>query len=221
MKYLYPYGTIPAVYSPQYLWDAAAQKGLDYKVYGEPYYLYTRPYKILLEAYGADSDLVKKYYQHTLVFANEKDRGLRFTQRFHGYYKQAWTLEGAEKLMGDSQFVSILSDYYMADESLAQALAKDDKLKDSFADFLTHYSLNYAAWDLSVSDLGKVWGLEGGFQTAIGPETSCPRWNTSGYPTTTWAGRPLPRRNNISPRTTRPWVPWWKLSPKAIFGKKA
>lgn len=159
VKYLYPYGTIPAVYSPQYLWDAAAQKGLDYKVYGEPYYLYTRPYKILLEAYGADSDLVKKYYQHTLVFANEKDRGLRFTQRFHGYYKQAWTLEGAEKLMGDSQFVSILSDYYMADESLAQALAKDDKLKDSFADFLTHYSLNYAAWDLSVSDLERfgVW----------------------------------------------------------------
>ena len=159
VKYLYPYGTIPAVYSPQYLWDDAADKGLDYKVYGEPYYLYTRPYRILQNTYGADSDIVKKYYQHTFVFANEKDRGLRFTQRFNSYYKQVLTLQDAQKLMGDSQFVSILSDYYMADDSLAEALAKDGKLRDSFADFLTHYSLNYAAWNLSVSDLerSRVW----------------------------------------------------------------
>ncbi len=153
VKYLYPYGTIPAVYSPQYLWDSCSDKGLDYKVYGEPYYLYTQPYRILLNAYGADSDLVKKYYQHTLVFANEKDRGLRFTQKFGAFYRQALTLEDAKKLLGDSQFVSLFSDYYLADSSLADALAKDDKLKNAFADFLVHYSMNYPAWDLTISDL--------------------------------------------------------------------
>jgi hypothetical protein len=153
VKYLYPYGTIPAVYSPQYLWDAAADRGLDYKVYGEPYYLYTQPYRILVTAYGADSDLVKKYYQHTLVFANEKDRGLRFTQRLGVYYRQALVFQDARKLMDDPKFTAAFSDYYLADDSLARALARDEKLKDAFADFLIHYSLNFPAWDLKISDL--------------------------------------------------------------------
>ena len=152
-KYLYPYGTIPAFFSPQYLWDAAAEKGLDYKVYGEPYYLYTQPYRILVDAYGADSDMAKKYYLHTLQFANEKDRGLQFTKLFNTFYRQALVLGNARKLMEDSKFTTILSDYYMADNSLGQALAKDGKLRESFADFLIHYSLNFPAWNLTISDL--------------------------------------------------------------------
>lgn len=156
VKYLYPYGTCPAVYSPQYLWDALDAKGLEYKIYGEPYYLYTKPYRILLQAFGPDSDLVKKYYDHTLKFVNYKDRGLGFTQRFSSLYKRALTKADALNLLGDSQFISIFSNYYMEDESLADAINKDPNLKAQFADFLYKYSFNYAAWNLEVSDLERV-----------------------------------------------------------------
>ncbi len=167
VKYLYPYGTIPAFFSPQYLWDAASAKGLDYKVYGEPYYLYTRPYRILVDLYGADSDLAKKYYQHTLVFANEKDRGLLFTQRFTAYYKQSLVFDDARKLMDDPKFTAILSDYYMADDGLAQALAKNEKLKDAFADFLIHYSLDFPAWNLKISDLERFRDWKADFRRQV------------------------------------------------------
>ncbi len=155
-KYLYPYGTIPAVYSPQYLWDTMDSGGLDYKIYGEPYYLYTKPYRILLQAFGADNPLTKAYYQHTLKFANFKDRGLGFTQRFAGLYQKALTPADALSLLGDSKFLSDFSNYYMDDDSLATAISKDSSLKAAFADFLYKYSFNYAAWNLEVSDLERI-----------------------------------------------------------------
>jgi len=155
-KYLYPYGTIPAVYSPQYLWDSMDTKGLDYKIYGEPYYLTTKPYRILLQAYGADDPLVKHFYQHTLKFANYKDRGLGFTQRFGAIYKKALTLPDASLLLGNPKFLSDFSNYYMDDQSLADAITKDSKLKAQFADFLYKYSFNYPAWNLEISDMERV-----------------------------------------------------------------
>jgi YVTN family beta-propeller protein len=155
-KYLYPYGTIPAVYSPQYLWDALDAKGLDYKIYGEPYYLNTKPYRILLQAYGAHNALVEAYYQHTLKFANYKDRGLGFTQRFADIYKKALTLADALKLLDDPKFLSAFSGYYMDDQSLADAISKDPALKAAFADFLYKYSFNYPAWNLEISDLERI-----------------------------------------------------------------
>ncbi|HTA76823.1 MAG TPA: YncE family protein, partial [bacterium] len=155
-KYLYPYGTIPAVYSPQYIWDSLDTKGLDYKIYGEPYYLTTKPYRILLQAYGADNDLVKRFYQHTLKFANYKDRGLGFTQKFAELYKKALTLEDAAKLLDDPKFLSDFSNYYIDDQSLAAAITSDPKLKAQFADFLYKYSFNYPSWNLEVSDMERL-----------------------------------------------------------------
>ena len=37
----YPFGTAPALFSPAYLWDALDARGVDYRVYGEPYYAST------------------------------------------------------------------------------------------------------------------------------------------------------------------------------------
>jgi YVTN family beta-propeller protein len=156
VKYLYPYGTMPAVYSPQYLWDDLDAKDVDYKIYGEPYYLYTKPYRILLQTLGADNALVKKYYDHTLKFANYKDRGLGFTRRFSAFYQRALTPADALNLLGDPKFLSSLSQYYVEDESLAGAISQNQALKAQFADFLRKYSFNYAAWNLEVSDLERV-----------------------------------------------------------------
>ncbi len=156
VKYLYPYGTIPAFFSPQYIWDAISDKGLDYKIYGEPYYLYTRPYKLLVAAYGANSDIVKKYTMNTLQFADEKDRGLRFTRKFLPFNQQALVKEDALKLMNDPKFTAVLSDYYFKDDTLAEALDENSSLREAFADFLVHYSINYPAWDLTISDLERV-----------------------------------------------------------------
>ncbi len=163
-KYLYPYGTIPAVYSPQYLWDSLDAKGVAYKIYGEPYYLTTKPYRILLQAYGADNALVKAFYQHTLKFANYKDRGLGFTQKFGALYQKALTLADAQKLLDDPQFLSDFSNYYMDDQSLAEAMTKDPALKAQFADFLYKYSFNYPSWNLEISDMERLKDWKEDFQ---------------------------------------------------------
>jgi YVTN family beta-propeller protein len=155
-KYLYPYGTIPAVYSPQYLWDSLDDAGLSYKIYGEPYYLNTKPYRILCRTYGADSALAKAYYDNTLKLANYKDRGLGFTQMFADYYREALTQADAAKLLENPKFLSDFSNYYLGDQSLADAIVKDPALKAQFADFLFKYSLNYPSWNLEVSDLERI-----------------------------------------------------------------
>jgi DNA-binding beta-propeller fold protein YncE len=38
----YPFGTVPGAYSPAYLWDALETKNVSYRIYGEPYYVFSR-----------------------------------------------------------------------------------------------------------------------------------------------------------------------------------
>jgi hypothetical protein len=42
------------------------------------------------------------------------------------------------------------------DQSFAQAVRRDDKLRRRFADYLYHYPFNFRSWDLKYSDLDRV-----------------------------------------------------------------
>ena len=50
------------MFSPAYIWDNLDEKNVDYRIYGENYFLFTRAYKIFTELYGAEGELSKKFY---------------------------------------------------------------------------------------------------------------------------------------------------------------
>lgn len=152
----YPFGTVPGAYSPAYLWDALEAKQVSYRIYGEPYYLFTRLYRLITERYGMESPLARRFYAHTMALADSGDRGTRFTRLGMPVAGQSATRPGALRLLDDSAFVGRLSRLFTGDAALAQAMAKDAAFRDGVADWLTHYMLGYPTWDLAFSDLDRI-----------------------------------------------------------------
>ncbi len=151
----YPFGTVPGVTSPAYLWDALDAKRVDYRIYGENYFLYTRAYDILRETLGADSPVARKFHARTMELASVTDRGNLFYKFAQSYYGKAQTVRDAEKLMEDAAFVRGLSQFLVGDDRLTTALTDQPRLKRKFAEYLYRYPANYRSWDLTVSDLDR------------------------------------------------------------------
>jgi len=152
----YPFGTVPATTSPTYLWDILDEKGVDYRIYGENYFLFTRAYKIFGELYGVESELAKKFYDKTVAAAAGEDRGQEFNDLAKPFAGQANTPEDAYKLLGKAEFAHALSLFLTGDDTFAKGIARDDRLRHRFADYLYHYPFSFRTWDLKVSDLDRV-----------------------------------------------------------------
>ncbi len=163
----YPFGTVPATFSPAYLWNALEAKAVDYRIYGEPYYIFTRSYQIIVETYGADSDLAKKFYAQTMALAADIDRGKAVSKLFKSHYGKADTPEDAQHLLENPDFARSLSQFFTGDESLFQALQKNATFRQKFAAFLYHYPLNYHPWDLSYSDLQRFSDWKADFEKQL------------------------------------------------------
>jgi hypothetical protein len=163
----YPFGTVPALTSPAYLWDILDDKKIDYRIYGENYFLFTRAYRILVETYGADSTLARKFYDKSMASAAEVDRGNQFYQFAKAYYGQASTREAAYALLRNADFRRGLSHFLTGDEALAEVLAKDVSLRRKFADYLYHYPFNYRSWDLKYSDLERATAWKTDFEAQL------------------------------------------------------
>ncbi|MFZ1081257.1 MAG: hypothetical protein WAO19_04955, partial [Candidatus Kryptoniota bacterium] len=82
----YPFGTVPAVFSKAYIWDALESKKVDYKIYGEPYYLMTAAYRIIEKFFGDNSAIAKKFYANSMELAAKVDRGEEFSDFVQPYY---------------------------------------------------------------------------------------------------------------------------------------
>jgi len=149
----YPFGTVPATFSPVYLWNALERKGVDYRIYGEPYYIFTRAYQLIVKRYGADSELAKQFYTQTTVLAAQTDRGKVLSDFFKSHYGEADTPEAALRLLEKPEFAKGLSQGLTGSDRLALALQEDPSFRQQFATFLYHYPLNYHYWDLNYSDL--------------------------------------------------------------------
>ncbi len=163
----YPFGTVPAVTSPSYLWDILDEKQVDYRVYGENYFLFTRAYQILSNHFGAESVLAKMFYEKSMAAAARGDRGNEFYELSLAYYGKANTRADALKLLSDRHFSEALSKFLTGDESLARALDQDVSLRRKFADYLYHYPFNYRSWDLKYSDLDRVKAWKADFETQL------------------------------------------------------
>ena len=163
----YPFGTVPGAYSPTYLWDALEAKNVSYRIYGEPYYLFTRMYRLITERFGAEHALAKRFYAHSMALADSVDRGTRFTGLSTPFMGRGTNRADALKLLADAKFSAGLSTMFTGDNSLARAISSDATFKTSVADFLTHYTLGYPTWNLAFSDLDRtaIWRRD--FETAV------------------------------------------------------
>jgi len=166
----YPFGAVPATMSPVYLWDLLEDKRIDYRIYGENYFLFARAYRILVETYGADSALARKFYDKTVVAAAGGERGVEFNELAKPYYGCANTPVDAYELLAHQAFLNALSNFLTGDESFAQAITRDNALRRRFADYLYHYPFNFRSWELKYSDLDRVraWKEDFEFQLRIG-----------------------------------------------------
>jgi hypothetical protein len=163
----YPFGTVPGAYSPTYLWDALEAKNVSYRIYGEPYYLFTRMYRLITDRYGAEHPLARRFYAHSMALADSTDRGTRFTTLSTPFVGRATNRADALKLLGDARFAGGLSTLFTGDASLARAVSSDATFRTGVSDFLTHYTLGYPTWNLAFSDLDRVAIWRRDFEAAV------------------------------------------------------
>ena len=150
------YSTSPAVAAPTYLWDRLQEKSVDYRFYGEDYFIFNRTYRILADAYGANSALARNFYQRALIEDPDTEHGQEFYNAIKAFYGKADTRAAAFDLLGQTEFARTLSQVLVGNESLAQALNQNAALRRDFADCLYRYPFNFPTWDLSTSDLDRV-----------------------------------------------------------------
>ena len=172
----YPFGMVPSVTSPAYLWDALDDARVSYKIYGENYYLYTRAYRIITETVGQQSELARKFYARTMALASDVDRGRVFHDFANTYAGRADTNADALRLLSDPKFVGDLSNFLVGDDALARALQSNATLRRRFAEYLTRYAFDYRSWDLSHSDLDRFAAWRADFERHLKAGT-LPRFN--------------------------------------------
>jgi YVTN family beta-propeller protein len=172
----YPFGMVPSVTSPAYLWDALDDARVDYRIYGENYYLYTRAYRILREELGERSEPARKFYARMMRLASDVDRGRVFYNFAHTYAGRGDTPEDAERLLRDEKFAGAFSDFLVGDDTLARAFVSNLKLRRRFAEYLTRYAFDYRSWDLTHSDLDRFAAWRADFERHVRAGT-LPRFN--------------------------------------------
>lgn len=172
----YPFGMVPSVTSPAYLWDALDDARVSYKIYGENYYLYTRAYRIITEELGERSELARKYYARTMKLASDTDRGRLFYNFAHTYAGRADTPADAQRLLREEKFTAGLSEFLVGDDTLARALVTNIPLRRRFAEYLSRYAFDFRSWDLSHSDLDRFAAWRADFERHAKAGT-VPRFN--------------------------------------------
>ncbi len=149
----YPFGTVPAVFSPTYIWDALQARGVSYEIYGEPYYLSTAAYRVVADTFGADSSMAKKFYTQSMRLAWSTDRGKVFYHFAVKYYGASHSPGQLSRLLLTPGFGMGISKIFVGDDSFYEAFKTNDRFRQRFAEFLSHYAFNYFSWGLKYSDL--------------------------------------------------------------------
>lgn len=163
----YPFGTVPATMSPVYIWDSLDDKGVDYRIYGENYFLFSRAYRIFTELYGPDSEISRRFYDQTIDAAHSEDRGREYNNLTRPYSDRVHSTADAYALLGHKVFTTPLSQFLTGDDTFARMVQSDDRLRKRFAEYLSRYSFSYRSWDLRVSDLDRVRDWKKDFEAQV------------------------------------------------------
>ena len=167
----YPFGCVPALNSPSYLWDVLEKKNIDYRIYGENYFLYTRAQRIIKESFD-DPNLAKKFYDkfyaQMMVLAAEEDRGKSLYSYRDLFQPQPESVDEAKELLKNKPGVAqLISHHLLGDNSLVDQFGTNEKLRDEFANYLYHYPINYPSWNLNISDLERVRVWKADFENQV------------------------------------------------------
>jgi len=151
----YPFGCVPALNSPKYLWDVLEKKNIDYRIYGENYFLYTRAFNIIKEKFGADSVQGKQFYENMMKVAADVDRGNELYMFYQAQpFPQPDSVEEAQRLLLERpEIARKISELLLGEGNYSLA---DEKLRPQIAEYLYHYPIAYRSWDLKYSDLDRV-----------------------------------------------------------------
>ncbi len=163
----WPFGTVPYTFSPAYLWDAMDAKSLDYRIYGEDYIFYCKPYRLLTDKFGEDSPLARKCYDRLMAISKDKARDTAFQELVKDDAGRNGSPGDCLKLLEDPAFLHKFSKFYVGDDSLAQAIGADPGFKAQWAAFLYHCSFDFLGWDLTYSDLKRVAVWQGDFKRQV------------------------------------------------------
>src|SRR5208337_4451939 len=188
----YPFGCVPALNSPKYLWDVLEAKNIDYRIYGENYFLYTRAARIIKESFEPGSDLAKefydKFYARTMVLAAAIDRGKELYGHRALFQPQPDSVEKAKELLKNREVAQLISYYLLGDNSLVDQLGTNVKLRNEFANYLYHYPIGYPSWDLNISDLERVRVWRADFENQVNSKHSVPQFTYIWLPNDHTAG---------------------------------
>jgi len=151
----YPFGCVPALGSPKYLWDALEEKHIDYRIYGENYFLYKRAERIIKENFGPDSDQEKQFDEQMMVAAANMDRGNELYKLYQEHpFPPPGSVEAAQQLLQERPGIAReISKFLLGEGNYSLA---DEKLRRQMAEYIYHYPIGYRSWDLGYSDLDRV-----------------------------------------------------------------
>lgn len=174
-KYVdYPFGCVPAVCSPRYLWDELEQKHIDYRIYGENYFLYTRAERIIKEQ---AKEFYDKFYAQMMVLGADVDRGMKWYKHAYLFQPPPDSVDKIKKLLKNKPAVAqLISEYLLGDDSLVSKFEKNEKLQDEFAKYLYHYPISYPSWGLIISDLERVRVWKADFENQINNHRPVPQF---------------------------------------------
>lgn len=170
----YPFGSVPAVCSPKYLWDELEKKKIDYRIYGENYFLYTRAYRIIEENFKADRDpQAKQFYEQMMKVAADPDRGNELYMFYQAHpFPQPGSVDEAKELLENRHAVAReISEFLLGKGKYSLAEPPDsidkDKLRGQIAEYIYHYPIAYRSWDLKYSDLERVRAWKADFEKQL------------------------------------------------------
>jgi hypothetical protein len=145
---------------------SADEKNVDYRIYGENYFLFTRAYKIFVDLYGAEGELARRFYAKVDRRARALTiAGTEFNELASPYAGRADTREHAYQLLGDAVLSRSSRAFLPAISRFATWIKRDDRLRRQFADYLYHYPFSFRSWDLKTSDLDRVREWKKDFET--------------------------------------------------------
>ncbi|HLI84072.1 MAG TPA: alkaline phosphatase family protein [Bryobacteraceae bacterium] len=145
----------PGGYSPSFIWDAMAAKNINYRIFGEAEYLQSL-YWLIVQYFGPQSSLAGK----VSYLLTSTDRTQQVMETLGGIFtpklQQTASSSGLTSLLGDPSTGPAVSQALTGDNSLYQAAQTNAGFLAALVNYFLHLQLNYAPFDLNVSDLTRV-----------------------------------------------------------------
>jgi hypothetical protein len=154
----------PGGYSPSFLWNALAARNINYRIFGEAEYLQSL-YWLVVDAFGSQSTLASKVSYLLSSTDRAQQVMAQLSTLFTPHLAQTATSAGLSGLLSGAEIGPAISQALVGDDSFYQAAQTNAGFLAGLVNFFLHLQLNYAPFDLNISDLTRVSAWMKDFQT--------------------------------------------------------